>query len=244
MRHCTVGGVRESGADAREHGIERRTRVDQLDVLGAGRMGRALAGRAAAHGLGVRVHRRLHLMPAGSPAVPVVLALPLEHLEELDPELLAGRVVVDAMNAWGDAAELMPAAVHPGGTSGAVAEHLRHSRVVKAFNHLSYHDVEVAPGGAGGAAGADGEDGDLEARGPGGADPASGPDHRRALLVAGDDPTARTVVSGLVVAMGFAPVEAPLARGRLAEPGNVLFGQHLTAAGMRATLARHPSRAA
>lgn len=147
MRHCTVGGVRESGADAREHGIERSTRVDQLDVLGAGRMGRALAGRAAARGLGVRVHRRLHLMPAGSPAVPVLLALPLEHLEELDPELLAGRVVVDAMNAWGDAAELMPAAVHPGGTSGAVAEHLRHSRVVKAFNHLSYHDVEVAPVG-------------------------------------------------------------------------------------------------
>ncbi|WP_141494924.1 NADPH-dependent F420 reductase [Kytococcus schroeteri] len=241
MRHCTVGGVRESGADAREHGIERRTRVDQLDVLGAGRMGRALAGRAAARGLGVRVHRRLHLMPAGSPAVPVVLALPLEHLEELDPELLAGRVVVDAMNAWGDAAELMPAAVHPEGTSGAVAEHLRHSQVVKAFNHLSYHDVEVVPGGAGGAAGAGG---DLKARGPGRADPASGTDHRRALLVAGDDPAARTVVAELVVAMGFAPVEAPLAHGRLAEPGNPLFGQHLTTDGMRAILTRHRPRAA
>lgn len=231
MRHCTVGGVRESGADAREHGIGRRRRVDQLDVLGAGRMGRALAGRAAARGLGVRVHRRLHLMPVGSPAVPVVLALPLERLEELDPELLAGRVVVDAMNAWGDAAELMPAAVHPGGTSGAVAEHLRHSQVVKAFNHLSYHDVEV-PGGLPVPGGGDAT---------GGAAPAPDPAARRALLVAGDDPAARARVSDLVVALGFAPVEAPLARGRLAEPGGVLFGQHLTVAGMRSALERHPS---
>ncbi|WP_462418784.1 NADPH-dependent F420 reductase [Kytococcus sp. Marseille-QA3725] len=211
----------------------------ELDVLGAGRLGTALARRAVGCGLEVGLWRRLHEMPAagrehpagteapGAGLPPIVLALPLERLEELDREALAGRVVVDAMNAWGDAAEELPAAVHPDGTSGAVADHLAGAHVVKALNHLSYRDL-AGPWDPAPSAGA------------GGPRPFTGPEGPQALLVAGDDPAARATVARVVERLGFAPVELPrLADGRIAEPGHALFGVHHSAGAMRTALEHH-----
>ena len=180
-------------------------------MLGAGRLGRALAARAAARGVRAGLWRRQHEMPAGpQPTVPVVLALPLERIREVDPEPLAGRVVVDAMNAWGDAATGPGAPARTVGTSEAVAEHLHRSRVVKTLNHLSYREL--------------GEE----------------PEVTRGLVVAGDDPGARTLVARLVARMGFAPVQVPhLADGRITEPGRALFGGHPSAAAMRSVLEEH-----
>lgn len=143
----------------------------------------------------------------------LVCAIPVAHWTALDPERLAGHIVVDAMNYSPLLDEPIPALERGGASSSEVlAAAWPGARVVRALNHIAAR--ELVP----------------DAR------PAGEPD-RRALAVAGDDEAARTVVSGLVEAMGFDPVDAgPLARGRLFGPGTAIFGGRYTAAGLRAAL--------
>jgi hypothetical protein len=61
----------------------------------------------------------------------VVLALPLHRFGEIDPALLNGKLVVDAMNYW-PAAEGVLGAFSRGGSSEIVARRLARSTVVKA----------------------------------------------------------------------------------------------------------------
>ncbi|MHA6695009.1 NAD(P)-binding domain-containing protein [Homoserinimonas sp. A520] len=96
---------------------------------------------------------------------------------------------------------------------------LRDSRVVKAFNHMGYHDL------------------DDEAR------PAGEPG-RKALAIAGDDPADLATVAALVDALRFDPVIAgPLAEGIRLEPHTELFGADVDAAEVRAMLERFPNSA-
>src|SRR5258708_37488301 len=84
------------------------------------------------------------------------------------PGWLAGRVVIDAMNYW-PASDGVLEAFENGraGSSQIVARRLEGSAVVKALNHIGYHELE------------------QNAR------PAGSPD-RRATGVAGRGPTARS----------------------------------------------------
>ena len=83
---------------------------------------------------------------------------------------------------------------------------------MKTFNHLGYHQLE-----------------DLS-RPRGAAD-------RAALAVSGDDPDAVAAVADLVDRLGFDPVPAGhLAASCALQPGSVIFGTHLDAAGMRRRL--------
>src|SRR5262249_24940151 len=91
----------------------------------------------------------------------VVLAMPLRRFMEVDPSLLSGKLVVDAMNYWPTTDGVMTA-FEGGGSSDIVARRLAGSRVVKALNHIGYHELEDR------------------------ARPAGDPD-RRAAGVAGDD---------------------------------------------------------
>ncbi|HEX4660592.1 MAG TPA: NAD(P)-binding domain-containing protein [Streptosporangiaceae bacterium] len=133
----------------------------------------------------------------------VVLAIPLHRFLDVDPGLLSGKLVVDAMNYW-SASDGMLKAFEGGGSSEIVARRLAGSTVVKALNHIGYHELED------------------RARPAGTAD-------RRAAGVAGDATAAVAAIAGLVDRIGYDPVRVgSLRAGRVLEPGGPVFGAVLT----------------
>ncbi|MCU1624267.1 MAG: oxidoreductase [Frankiales bacterium] len=137
----------------------------------------------------------------------VILAIPLHRFEAFDPVLLADRLVVDAMNYWpavDGKRELFEDAQH--GSSEIVAGRLAQSRVVKALNHIGYHELE-------------GE------RRP------SGSSDRRGLGVAGDDGQAVAEVAEVIERIGYDAVRLDSLRaGRILQPGGPVFGRTLSRA--------------
>ena len=133
----------------------------------------------------------------------VVLAMPLHRFADVNPGLLAGKLVVDAMNYW-PASDGVLSAFEDGGSSEIVARRLTGSTVVKALNHIGYHELEDR------------------------ARPAGAPD-RRAAGVAGNDPGAAAAIAGLVDQIGYDPVLLDSLRaGRVLQPGGPVFGAVLS----------------
>ncbi len=133
----------------------------------------------------------------------VVLAMPLHRFLDVDPGLLSGKLVIDAMNYW-PASDGALSMFSESGSSEVVAGRLAESSVVKTLNHIGYHELEDW------------------ARPAGSAD-------RRAVGVAGDDQAAVTAIAGLVGRIGYDPVRlGSLRAGRLLEPGGPVFGAVLT----------------
>ena len=73
----------------------------------------------------------------------VVLAIPLHRLTDVDPARLAGKVVVDAMNYWPASDGVLAAFESDTTSTEIVAGRLAGSAVVKALNHIGYHELEV-----------------------------------------------------------------------------------------------------
>ena len=144
-----------------------------------------------------------------------VVAIPFGRYPDLPAASLADRVVIDAMNYYpnrdGDIAEL-----HDDTTTSTelLATHAPGARVVKAFNTMNYKVLRDRgkPGG--------GED-------------------RLAIFVAGDDDEAKSLVSGLIEEIGFAPVDTgSLAKGgRRQQPGSPIYGEPVTESEGRGVLA-------
>ena len=133
----------------------------------------------------------------------VVLAIPLHSFREVDPGLLDGKLVVDAMNYWPSSDGVMNSFKY-GGSSEIVSRRLAGSIVVKALNHIGYHELEDR------------------------ARPAGAPD-RQAAGVAGDDLVAVAAIAGLVDRIGYDPVRlGSLRAGRVLQPGGPVFGVTLT----------------
>jgi 8-hydroxy-5-deazaflavin:NADPH oxidoreductase len=133
----------------------------------------------------------------------VVLAMPLHRFGGIDPGLLDGKLVIDAMNYWPETDGELEALDHVG-TSEIVARRLPGATVVKSLNHIGYHDLED------------------------GARAAGAPD-RLAVGVAGDDPGAVEAVMHLVDRLGYDPLRlGNLRAGRVLEPGGPVFGVVLT----------------
>jgi predicted dinucleotide-binding enzyme len=135
----------------------------------------------------------------------VVVAIPLHKFTALDPSLVAGKLVVDVMNYWpavDGMVQMFEDRQH--GSSEIVQRRLASSTVVKALNHIGYHEL------------------DDQRR------PPRSPD-RRALGVAGDDPRALAVIADLVERIGYDAVRLDsLSAGRILEPGGPVFGVSLS----------------
>lgn len=191
---------------------------ERLGVLGAGHIGPVIARLALSAGYPVDIAasgdpddialitelvipgaRSRWAGDAVADADVVVLAMPLHRFLDLDPGLLGGKLVIDAMNYW-PASDGMLTAFEDGGSSETVARRLAGSTVVKALNHIGYHELED------------------QAR-------PTGTPERKAVGVAGDDPTAVNAVARLVDRIGYDPVRVGgLAAGRVLQPGGPVFG--------------------
>ncbi|WP_200811000.1 NADPH-dependent F420 reductase [Demequina sp. NBRC 110057] len=190
-------------------------RIQTLGILGAGRVGKAVAALAARAGIDVAIAGSADAVDAVVAADAVVLAVPLGRYRSLPAERLAGCVVIDAMNYWWELDGARPDLDDPTtSTSQTVAAFLPGARVVKALNHLSGYALEEL------------------------ARPAGDPE-RIAVAVAGDDDEAVALVAGLVDALGYDPVTAgTLAEGMRFEPGTELFGADADEEEARAMLER------
>ncbi|KQS66021.1 NADPH-dependent F420 reductase [Modestobacter sp. Leaf380] len=127
---------------------------------------------------------------AGEAGEVVVVTVPLKNLADVPVEPLAGKTVIDTNNYYperdGHIAELDEETTT---TAEMAQRHLPTSTVVKAFNHIySEHLTSKRT--------------------------ATGTEHRRALVIAGDDADAKAWVAGYIDAIGFDTFDVgPLAEG-------------------------------
>ena len=138
---------------------------------------------------------------AAAAADVVVVTIPLKAYQDVPVSELGGKVVIDTMNYY-PGRDGQIAALDEGSTTSSemLQAHLPDSRVVKGFNNIFFeHLASLAR-----------PSGDAE---------------RSALTIAGDDPEAKAMVTGLLDEIGYDAVDlGPLAEGWRVQPDSAAYG--------------------
>ncbi len=197
--------------------------MKSLGIIGAGKVGIVLAQLAVKAGYTVyiagsedpkKIALTVSILVPGATvgtseevaaqAEVIILAIPLGKYKELPKEALADKLVIDAMNYWwevdGDRPDLTD--LHSS-SSEIIQRYLSKSRIVKAFNHIGYHDLydETRPSDA---------------------------TDRKAIAIAGNTEQDVEVVADIVNNLGFDPVIiGKLHQGIKLQPGSPVFGAHV-----------------
>ncbi|OGL22399.1 hypothetical protein A2707_03695 [Candidatus Saccharibacteria bacterium RIFCSPHIGHO2_01_FULL_45_15] len=210
-----------------------KNNLPRIGVIGAGRLGTALAKQSLSVGYEVRISNSrgpeslellLSVLLPGAIAATidetisksdiVILAFPLRYYKSLTPQLFIGKIVIDAMNYWapveGDIAEFADATIT---SSEMVQQYLHDAHVIKTLNHIAYNEIEehALP---------------LQSKG------------YRAIGIAGDDRDAKLTAMAYVEALGFDGVDlGVLKNGALLQPDTRLFNARMSADSMKSQTA-------
>ncbi len=134
----------------------------------------------------------------------VLEAIPFGRYRDLPADALTGKVVMSASNYYPERDGEID--FHGLTQTGLIAEHLLGAKVVKAFNTVFWQHLR--------------DQGDVSKT----------LDERRAILIAGDDAAAKTLVTELIEGLGFAAVATgTLAESSVQEPGADVYAKDLTA---------------
>ena len=204
-----------------------------IGLIGAGNIGSQLARLAVASGYDVVVSnsrgpaslaalvaklgpkaRAATAVDAAKAGDIVVVTIPLKHYRSVPVEPLAGKVVIDTNNYYPQRDGHIPELDSESTTTSELLQaHLPKSKVVKAFDHI-YAAQLTTDGWPAGTKG------------------------RRALVIAGDDPAAKTTVAHLLNEFGFDAVDAgPLKEGWRIQRDTPGYGPRRTADELRKDLA-------
>jgi 8-hydroxy-5-deazaflavin:NADPH oxidoreductase len=204
-----------------------------IGLIGAGHIGSQLARLAVAHGydvvlsnsrgpetlsslvaeLGPRA-RAAAVADAAKAGDIVVVTIPLKNYRSVPVDPLKGKIVIDTNNYYPQRDGHIPELDSESTTTAELLQrHLPASKVVKAFNHIQAAALtaEAQPAGAA---------------------------NRRALVIAGDDGSAKSTVARLIDQFGFDVVDAgPLSEGWRIQRDTPGYGPRRTAAEIKRDLA-------
>jgi len=204
-----------------------------IGLIGAGHIGSQIARLAIAHNYDVVISNSRgpetlldlvkELGPRARAATPVdaakagdivVVTVPLKNYRSVPVEALAGKIVVDTNNYYPQRDGQIPELDNESTTTAELLQaHLPKSKVVKAFNHIYA--------------------GELTKHGQ----PAGIP-NRRALVIAGNDASAKATVTRMLDAFGFDTVDAgPLEEGWRIQRDTPGYGPRRNAEELRRDLA-------
>jgi len=194
----------------------------KIGIIGAGHIGGTLAGllvkaghqvavsnsrgpgslKSLVNGLG-KNSLAMTVPDAASFGEVIILTVPWRKPEALPPpEVVAGKIVVDAMNPYGQGGSILD--LGSSTSSEETAKRLPGCRLVKAFNTIHFKH--------------------LQERGT------SRKEERIAIYVAGDDEEAKSVVKQLIEEIGFVPFDTGSLRegGRKQQPGSPIYNNPMT----------------
>jgi len=204
-----------------------------IGLIGAGRIGGQVARLAVARGYDVVISnsrgpetlselvaelgpraRAASAIEAAEAADIAVVTVPLKNYRKVPVAPLAGKIVIDTNNYYPERDGHIPELDNESTTTSELLQaHLPTSKVVKAFNHI--YASELTTHGQ-----------------------PAGSKNRRALVIAGDDQTAKDTVTHLLDEFGFDTVDAgPLKEGWRIQRDTPGYGPRRTAEELRKDLA-------